>query len=339
MYQDAALKSLLPGDRDSTEQFRSTVFQRWEDRASVRRKPHRRLTEPHDGPYFSPELHAVCAHPLVTARGPKAQRFLLVRRLYDYLHFTTELETLAVIPVATALSRGRAGLPISKRMRADAFKIVTDEAWHAQFSYDLAENVSAATGIEMPERTRTPAFVRRLDEVRERVPDHLIGVEALLFAIVSETLISGLLSDLPHDNRLPKAVRDLVRDHAEDEGRHHAYFRTVLRATWAVLTPRERDDLSPLLPDVIYAFLEPDYQETVDALSAIGLSVIEIEQVIREAWPEDLVSREIALASSPLLRYLEDLGALDSNRTIEAFEASGLWTPDRARDRPPCRTP
>ena len=322
MYSDRALQHLPLEGRDSDHQFRSTAFRLWEDRASVRRKPQRRLGEPHDGPYFSPELYPIAGHPLVLEHG--AQDFLLIRRLYDYLHFTTELETQAVIPVASMISRGRSGLPVSKGMRADAYKIVTDEAWHAHFSFDLAEDVGNATGVPQPDRCDAPAFLRRLDGIRARVPAPLLGLEALLFSIVSETLISGVLSELPRDDRLPKPVRDLIRDHAEDEGRHHAYFRTVLRALWQVLTPAERLDVTLLVPAVIYAFLEPDYQETAAALQTIGLSTGQVQQVIGETWPGEVVARDVAAGAAPVLRYLEDLGAFESRRAVEAFAAAGL---------------
>jgi len=322
VYRDRALQHLPLEGRASDRQFRSTAFRLWEDRASVRRKPQRRLGKPHDGPYFSPELYPIAGHPLVLERG--AQDFLLIRRLYDYLHFTTELETQAVIPVASMISRGRSGLPVSKGMRADAYKIVTDESWHAHFSYDLAEDVQNATGVPQPDRCDAPAFLHRLDGIRARVPAQLLGLEALLFSIVSETLISGVLSELPRDDRLPKPVRDLIRDHAEDEGRHHAYFRTVLRALWQVLTPEERLDVTLLVPAVIFAFLEPDYQETAAALTTIGLSTGQVQQVIGESWPGEVVARDVAAGAAPVLRYLEDLGAFSSRRAVEAFAAAGL---------------
>ncbi len=324
MYSDRALQYLPLEGRDSDHEFCSTAFRLWEERASVRRKPQRRLGEPHDGPYFSPELYPISEHALVGECGPGAQAFLLIRRLYDYLHFTTELETQAVIPVASMISRGRSGLPVSKSMRGDAYKIVTDEAWHAQFSYDLAEDVCKATGVAQPARREAPAFLQRLDGIRTRVPAHLLGLEALLFSVVSETLISGVLSELPRDERLPKPVRDLIRDHAEDEGRHHAYFRTVLRALWQVLTPPERLEVTVLVPSVIYAFLEPDYQETATALETIGLSAVQIEQVIGETWPSEVVARDVAAGASPVLRYLDDLGVFESQCAVEAFASTGL---------------
>ncbi|MEV7190834.1 diiron oxygenase [Streptomyces sp. NPDC093510] len=300
-------------------------FGNWEARASVRRKPARRLEGQGDelAVPFPPELAPVATHPLVTGRGPAAVREVLTHCLYQYLHFTTELEELAVIPVVGKISRNRAGLLLPEAMRADAFKIYTDEAWHAQFSYDLVRQVERGSGIavRLPE---LPLFVDRLDAVRDRLDPAVRGLEGLMFSIVSETLISAILADLPHDARLPKAVRELVRDHAEDEGRHHAYFRQLLDAFWPALSARERAAVGPLLPEIVYAFLEPDYRAAGLALRAVGLRPDEVAQVLAESLPRDRVTGDVAAAARSAVRYFCEVGALDNPATAEAFEASGL---------------
>ncbi|MFE0174471.1 diiron oxygenase [Streptomyces sp. NPDC059002] len=304
-------------------------FERWDDLASVRRRPRRRFAAGEPDLYFPPELYPVALHPLVAARGSAAVKGLLLQRLYDYLEFTTELESLAVIPVATKISRGRSGLDLPGRMRSDAYKIVTDEAWHAQFSHEFAGEIEAETRVPwLRARDRTPpAFLSRLDEVRGRLPHRMRGVEGLLFAIVSETLISGMLSQIPRDGRLPQSVRNVIRDHAEDEGRHHVYFRSVLGHLWPALTRAERQAVGPLVPAVVYAFLEPDYAQTARHLGELGLTGEQIDQVVTESWPAHQVRGDVAAAASQLTRYLTEADALADARTLAAFEEAGLLGP------------
>ncbi|MEY9878260.1 hypothetical protein ABH931_007787 [Streptacidiphilus sp. MAP12-33] len=328
MYERLALEQLVPGDvsaRPPAARY-SGRFERWEQLASVRRRP-RRLLAADSELYFPPELHPVVGHPLVAARGEQVVRTLLLYRLYDYLNFTVELESLAVIPVATAVARGKSGLHLPEQMRADAFKIVTDEAWHAQFSYDFACQVEVVSGVSSRDSPTPPAFARRLDELREVLPPELRGLESLLFAIVSETLISGILSDIPRDTRLAQPVRDLVRDHAEDEGRHHIYFRSVLKHLWPALTARERSAVGPHIPAAIFSFLEPDYAQLAVRLASVGLTAAETEQVIAESCPAEELSRSVAQAASPAVRYFAEIGALDEDRTRDAFAGAGLHPP------------
>jgi hypothetical protein len=323
-FQEHLLRGLATARSHSGDYI--SHFERWDALASVRRKPRREYEVEGLGLYFPPELYPVVLHPIVADKGEAVVRGLLLQRLYDYLDFTTELENLAVIPVATKISRGRSGLILPQRMRADAYKIVTDEAWHAQFSYDFAHQIATTTGCSRLDANAShgPAFLSRLDELRERLPLELRGVESLLFAIVSETLISGILSDIPRDGRLPHAVREVVRDHAEDEGRHHVYFRSVLKHFWPALTPAERRAVGPLVPDAIHAFLEPDYQRAACHLRCIGLTREEIDQVIAESWPVHKVRQSISSAASQLMRYFTEVGALDDARTLASWEEAGL---------------
>lgn len=149
MYIHRFEEQLLRGeaaDRPRGPEYVSR-FDRWDDLASVRRRPRRPFAAAEPELYFPPELYPVVRHPLVTAKGSTVVNDLLLQRLYDYLEFTTELETLAVIPVATKISRGRSGLVLSGRMRSDAYKIVTDEAWHAQFSHEFVCEIEAETRV------------------------------------------------------------------------------------------------------------------------------------------------------------------------------------------------
>jgi hypothetical protein len=332
MYQELALTELVrlrgQGAGSAAEQLSyHSTFAHWENRASVRRTPRRQLDQPGDDVlYFSPELLPVAGHPLVRDKGPNVVHELLVRHLYDYLDFTMELEQLAVMPVVEKISRGRAGLDLPEQMRADAFKIVTDEAWHAQFSYDLARQVELETAVPQ-DRSQLPAFIGRLDAVRAQMQPELRGMEGLLFAIVSETLMSSMLADLPRDDRLPSAVRALVRDHAEDEGRHHVYFRDVLRRFWPALSRAERSAVGPLLPEIVQAFLQPDYRQIGRNLCAVGLSAAEAEQALLESMPQNTVAQDMAEAAKAAVRYFVELGVLDDPRSALAFHEAGLVIP------------
>jgi len=329
VHRDNALAELVTlrnerRDREARAAFTyQSRFVKWDERASVRRKP-RRILEASSGLlFFPPELFPVASHPLVASRDETVVRRLLVHRMLNYLDFTSELEELAVIPIAGRISRGRAGLDLPEPMRADAFKIVTDEAWHAQFSYDLVRQVEHRTGVQNL-RTNVPTFASRLDMIRDRLPVGLRGTEGLLFAVVSETLISSILADIPRDERLPRAVRDLVRDHAEDEGRHHVYFRALLRRFWPALSDQEQRTLGPFLPEIILAFLEPDYLHTAQSLIEVGFSPGETEQIVHESWPESLVGTTAAGAARAAVRYFREVGALDELATAQAFCAAGL---------------
>jgi hypothetical protein len=302
----------------------SSPLANWHARASVRRSPRHVLDDGDDAVvYFPPHLEPVVAHPLVVAQGPAARGYILVRRLYQYLTFTVELEATTVVPVTSAIARGRSGLELPAPMRADAFKIATDEAWHAQFSYDLMTQVATATGLTA-QPWEEPAFAGRLARLARSVPPELRAAYDLLTAVVSETLISALLAELPHYPLLPDAVRAVVADHAEDEGRHHAYFRALLGYLWPALDRAGQRQLGPLVPELIAAFLEPDHTAVSDSLRGVGLSQDATAQVLAESYPWHVVQKTIANAARPTVRYFTEVGALTDSQTYAAFATAGM---------------
>jgi hypothetical protein len=305
-------------------------FDNWETRSSVRTKP-RRLFDPDGEPVllFPPESVPALAHPLVQAQGPVAADLVLQHSLYQYLHFTTVLEQLAVLPVTARLSVGMAGLDLPAAMRADAFKITTDEAWHAQFSDDLTRQLVTATGVPAAAVVE-PAFVGELRRRRAAFDPADRSLVDLVFAVVSETLISALLADMPNDRRLARPVREVVADHAADEGRHHSYFQNLLRVLWPSLSAEHRRLLGPHVPAFVRAFLHPDLPAVRSALVASGLSPREAARVVHESYDPGTAAFDLRRPARAMTRGFRGVGALDDPRTRDAFLAAGLLTDDES---------
>jgi hypothetical protein len=304
----------------------SSKLAEWDSRASVRIKPRRELCCDEDQPdysYFPVGLVPTARHELVLRRGPAAVERVLVQRLYAYLDFTTELEMCAINPMCVEISRGRTGFALPPGILEDAFKIYTDEAWHAQFSDDLLRQVTRCTGqvAALPDR---PAFVARVAAVAEELPPEVRRLVRLFFAIVSETLISAVLSDIPNDAQVAPAVREVVRDHAIDEGVHHSYFSHLLTYVWPQLGGAERAAIGTVVPRLIRAFLEPDWQAHAAALRCAGLTLEEVGQVLCDCYTDQDVARTVRGDAHATIRYFERLGAFSDSATLEAFQAAGL---------------
>ncbi|HYV16330.1 MAG TPA: diiron oxygenase [Conexibacter sp.] len=272
--------------------------------------------------YFPPEMVPLVDHPLVRARGEETVRGLLLQRLYIYLDFTAELEQRIVNPVCAAISRNQTPFTFPDGMREDAFKIYTDEAWHAQFSDDLQRQLERSTGQQaaLPDR---PAFITRLEGLEDSMlaGEHLA---ALIWAIVSETLISSILAGLPRDPRLVGAVRHVVGDHAVDEGIHHAYFASVLEHLWIQLDRKQREAIGREIPMAIRAFLEPDRAALVCMLKATGFSDSAAATVISDSYSQESVDIAVRRDAQSCLRHLAKVGALEGGAAVETLEKANL---------------
>jgi hypothetical protein len=159
-------------------------FRNWEARSSVRSKPRREMLNHCDGTiFFPPELVPVLRHPRIRDRADIRDE-ILVHSLYQYMYFTAVVEQLAVLPVAARISLGRLDVQVPPQMRRDAFKICTDEAWHAQCSDDFTEQVARVTRID-PCAIAEPQFVRAVGQIRAQIDPALHDLLDIFFAIVT----------------------------------------------------------------------------------------------------------------------------------------------------------
>ncbi|MFE2205069.1 diiron oxygenase [Streptomyces rubiginosohelvolus] len=310
---------------ESTEEdtYRSP-FQSWYERSTVRRAPRRVLSDQQAGQYyFAPELVPLARHSLVTELRPELFDQVLVRQLLRYLHFTSVLENVVVNRTVLGIANGSIGIPLPDAMRLDAYKVYCDEAYHALFSVDMAQQVREATGIGSDD-TAEPFFLWRLRALLEEAPHDLAPLVEMLFVVVSETLISAQLSEIPSSKQLVPAVRDVVRDHAVDEGRHHAYFAMFLRHLWGSLDAAQRRAAALYVPRLIRLFIDPDEPATHAELLSYGLSRDEAHRVVGELFPEHVVAAHARATARQTVQYFVDLDVLDHAQVHEEFVRTGL---------------
>jgi hypothetical protein len=295
----------------------------------VRSKPERRIGTINWDALFPPELVPISQHPRLAETGPAPGRQAIARHLLRYLDFTAKLEHLVVNRTALGIAQGLTGFSFSKDMRLDAYRIYCDEAYHALFSATLASEVADLTGLSHDE-TSTPYFLSRLQEILAGCGEELAPLLEILFVICSETLISNTLAEVGNSPEVDETVREVVRDHAHDESRHHAYFAAVLRHIWPQLTDDARREAGRIVPDLITAFLAPDLADLRRELSCYGLGEDEISEVLADSYPADRVSEDIGEMARYTVQHFAVVGALDEPETTENFARAGLLSPERA---------
>jgi len=272
---------------------------------------------------FSPHLVPPLAHPDIVERGPRFAAELLCHRFYTYADFTSVLEREAINEVTKDLSRRVFWAELPAYMYRGAGRIYTDEAFHAQESDAVLEGIVSSTGIE-PEFLHRPRFLTNLDLLCSNLDSGRRRLAMHGFAIVSETLISAILADIPNDPSVVPAVRDFVREHARDEGRHHVYFSELLRYGWPSLSRADRGFLGPLFPRFVRWFLDPDLEWLRSFLSKRGFRHDQIEEIIGESYPSKKVSENIRSAARHSLARFAEVGILEENIAADVFRKEGL---------------
>lgn len=311
--------------KDADAGYRSPL-RSWYLRAATRNAPRRRVHHDGDMLFFSPEFVPVATHPLVRALPEPLFRQILIQHLYRYLDFTAKLESIVVNRSVLGIASGTVGVEIPAEMRLDAYKIYCDEAYHTLMSADLARQVELVTRIP-PRLPDQPFFLRRLTEIQAQVPAQDRALVELLFVVISETLISATLAEVPDDTRVVTAVRETVSDHATDEGRHHAFFAIFLEILWSQLTAAERDRIGLLVPRLIDAFLQPDLSAIRAELADYGISDDHIDTVLGEVFAPEVVNAHRSLIARHALRYFAELDTFESARSRLELETYGFQIP------------
>lgn len=298
----------------------------WYEKASIRSHPRRLLVKQgaEGKVYFPPDLVPITGHELVRRLGEEAAGELIIQHLYGYLDFTAALEHDVVNRVTQRIARQRAGLQLPPAMVMDAYKIYCDEAYHALFSADIREQIQSATTVPPLSSAGSSTCLGRLQQIVANLPPDLQWPAEICFSIVSETLISAILTLVPRDARVVPAVRLVVADHARDEARHHSYFSRLLAYVWPQLDRDRKGVLGPLLAEFVIVFLQPDFTAIARQLRSSGLSGEQADQVIAETYPPATVIVSIRRAAKATLRLFERQGIFDDPSTRAAFEAAQL---------------
>jgi P-aminobenzoate N-oxygenase AurF len=304
--------------------YRSS-FRRWDEISWVRSKPHRMPAFSSGLHFFSPGLCPLLGHPDVQ-RAPVALREkILIQFLYLYLDFTVRLEIGPVNDVCKLLNEPDFLPWLPTQMKDDALRVYTDEAGHAEMSHALMSSVRAATGIEPVEHE--PRFINelaRLSEQNSMLDERLI---LLFFVIVSETLITGTLNKLPRDSSVQPAVRQVAQDHADDEVRHHAYFRQLFEHVWPRLAGDLRSRTGVLLPQVMLAFLAPDEAALAAILGSFKDAFDRPERIAAEVVADARTMCRIRQDARQTMRMLDRSGVLHDPATRAAFQEKELIYP------------
>jgi P-aminobenzoate N-oxygenase AurF len=292
------------------------------------------LAEMEQGKVFFPgHLVPYLAHEDVRALPPGRARELTVRHLYQFLLSATHMETRIVNRAAELIATNRAGLDLPARARLDAFKVYCDEAYHALYSQDLADQIAAVTGIPIPP-CDYGALVDRLHETGNRLLPGEPRLVALLQVVVFETLITSVLNELPNDASVVTAVRDVMRDHARDEGRHHRFFAAFLHELWAQLDSSLRVPVALMMPALIRGCLLWDVDPVRSSLELAGLDAPAADRVVRDCYNGASGAGRIREICQATVRSCRSAGILAVPGAEEEFAAHGLLGDESRPDRP-----
>ncbi|MDY7020173.1 MAG: diiron oxygenase [Cyanobacteriota bacterium] len=292
-------------------------FANWSEESWIRSRPIR--TGEITGLPFSPDLMPLAAHSAI-ASNEEIWLQVLAYKALSYLRFTTLLELNHVNPITADIASGRAPCKVTTQERQDAFRIYCDEAGHALFTEDLALQIQKTYNLHHSMLGR-PRMELELEAIIEQnkgqVCEKLIK---LFFVSISETLITKYLTVLPRDTQVDPLIRAVVKDHADDEAKHHIFYRHLFGRIWDSITCYEKEEIGQILPRLVNAFLGPDQEFEYRVLRQVGFNQADARGILEEVYIPNEVAKSVKKAAIPTLKMFKDTNVFEIKAIEQIFE-------------------
>lgn len=152
----------------------------------------------------------------------------------------------------------------------------------------------------------------------------LSPIEVRAAAMVAELTTSATFRIVPEDDAVDPSVREAIRAHRLDEGRHRTVFRMALGEFWSRSGAGARRDFSEALIDASSGLGCPSdadlihWKNQLDMLQPPAASAAALERLARR----DKLSN--AVQSSGLSAELARAGVLSHAPTVKRFKRAGL---------------
>ena len=278
------------------------------------------------GYYFKPSLVPISLHPLVAKESPEIEEKLQVQHLYGYLDATEVLETDIINRGLLNLIRGNTPLNIPSDLLEEAYKIYTDEGFHALESYKLKKNIEILTNEPFVPLSTPPTNVVLLEEALNKVSEEYYNLAHLIACCVNETLISGNLLQA-NDPLLNPSIRFYIESHARDEAKHHLFFTHLFNVIWSHLLQHERKKISMILPLFIKSFLSINFSAVRNNLFRVGFSQNEVEEIIQDSYLQKDINEALNKSSKATLRIFAQNGVFNISSVRDCFINEGFTIP------------
>jgi hypothetical protein len=166
-------------------------------------------------------------------------------------------------------------------------------------------------------------YGRRLHDFVEATPEPWRELATLAYVIASETTFTAALNVAPTDQRVRRQIRELLRDHADDERRHQEYFADILRSLWLGTPPTEQKELAQLLIRALTLFLTPDLEILKGTIPTLD-GRINADTVAQRVLDSIAMLNEQRLSAEPMLAVLRGVGAFEIPDVAAVFADSML---------------
>ncbi|MFC3907833.1 diiron oxygenase [Legionella dresdenensis] len=298
----------------------------WERTASVRSKPRRLLTdEENPGFYFPPEQQMLCVHPLVEKMGTEVKETILIHSLYKYLNDIANIEKDIINQTAYKITQNDYFIDLPRDIRHDALSVIIDESYHAYVALDFLQQVEVKTSILALDLPKDTALSYAIKSIKAELPKQYIENFELIATCIAEHALTNDLIAVSKSQNISRTFFYIMKDHAQDEGRHARYFEYLLAIFWEALPIEQKEIIGSFLPKLIHQYFNPAIQKTYDEqiLKSLNISPEKIQIILsdtHDGWSDHLINQENIIAKQ-MINLLKRTKVIETQSVKQAFES------------------
>lgn len=272
-------------------------------------------------PWFPEHMAPAFEKPEIKVLSWEAQQRLLARHLVYFLRYTTALELQIVNRAVSDIISNTSGILLPRFAGRMALQFYTDEAYHALFSEELANQVERLHTSEkklLDFKRLQILFSLEQDESADKRP-----LFRFLTAFVSETGITKELFDLSSTS-LKYPVACMFRDHLHDEKQHCKFFSNLFVYGWRHANEDTKADITRMLPSLMKTFALIDQEWLSAALESEGIDQTSAHEIAESLNSADRVSLRARRACTATFSALRSAGTVKHEDHRTPFQKAGL---------------
>ncbi len=300
--------------------FSSIYSQSWYKGASVRGSNPIVLNTHSTYPLFPEELQPICGHPLITEFKKFGKEYMLTQMCYKYLQEICITETEVVNPICLNIAYGKVPVSLSEEIKADAFSIIVDEAFHSYVARSFMLQVQKHSGIVALDLPRENEVTKAIKKINAMIPSNMQADFELVATCISENVFTEEIIDVSRMKNVNESFHQLMLDHARDEGRHAGYFAKVMEAYWNQAEEYKKKFFVKVIPQFIEYCLDGIHDRSflIRLLQEYGLDESKINSLLAVNHNEVTLANKQARIDN-IVRFLKRSTVLNYTPLAERF--------------------
>ena len=267
-----------------------------------------------------PSYSAILDHESLVSISEEDKEFVRGTQLLEFVTKQSVFEVDCVNYVANKLALDKYDFELPESVRLDAFKVYTDEAYHAYYTQKIAIQIREYYGIgEADIDPYIKGYFQKIDKLVTQFGDEHRELCMLALVIVGECQI---VSDISREMKqiVYEPIRVMFRDHMQDEAFHAKFFHVVFEKVWPQLDTTEAEVMGRMFCDAMDILATPRVNIYYFSLAKLGVPKETISQCIADIYhTEEWRTTRIRDRMVPTVKLLTNNGVFENQTIRDTF--------------------